>query len=102
MQKLRLACFCIQVVSSCNYRIRSVRHIRQLIDDDTANTPVCSTVITRLDYCNALLYGVTNKNIYHRIENLEYGVLVPDSASFLQNVSQAGWAMHAAIYIGEI
>ena len=30
---------------------------------DTANTLACSIVATRLDYCNAVLYGVTNKNI---------------------------------------
>jgi len=48
-----------KVVSSCNYHIQSRHHIRQLI----ANTLACSTIITRLDYCNSLLCAVTNKNI---------------------------------------
>ena len=39
------------------------RHIRKLIDEDTANTLARSIVSSRLDYCNALLYGTTNKNI---------------------------------------
>jgi len=52
-----------KVVSSCNYHIRSLRHIRHLIDRETANTTACSAVDTRLDYCNAVLYGITGKNV---------------------------------------
>jgi len=51
-----------KLVSSCNYHIR-LCHIRQLIDHDTAMTLACSSVMNRLDYCNAILYGVTNQNI---------------------------------------
>jgi len=59
------------VVQSCNYHIRSLRHIRRLIDRDTANTLACAIVNTRLDYCNALLYGVSAKNVQRlqRIQN---------------------------------
>ena len=60
-----------KLVSSCNYHIRSLRHIRQIIDRDTAMTLACSSVMNRLDYCNAILYGVTNQNILRlqRVEN---------------------------------
>jgi len=34
-----------------------------LIDWETVNRLACSIVAARLDYCNAVLYGVTNKNI---------------------------------------
>jgi Reverse transcriptase (RNA-dependent DNA polymerase) len=51
------------VVQSCNYHVRSLRHIRKLIDKDTAATLVCSIVSSRLDYCSALLYGITSKNL---------------------------------------
>ena len=51
------------VVQSCNYHIRSLRHIRKLIDKDTAATLACSIVSSRHDYCNALLYGITSKNM---------------------------------------
>jgi len=37
-------------------------HIRQLIDKDVANTLSSSIVGCRLDYCNALLNGKTQKN----------------------------------------
>jgi len=60
-----------KLVSPCNYHIRSLRHIRQIIDRDTAMTLACSSVMNRLDYCNAILYGVTNQNIVRlqRVQN---------------------------------
>ena len=60
-----------KVVSSCNYHIQSLHHIRHLIDRDTANTIACSVVATRLDYCNAVLHGVTSKNMsrLQRVQN---------------------------------
>jgi len=59
------------VVKSCNYHIRSLRHIRSLIDHDTAVTLACSIVATRLDYCNSVLNGITNTNIskLQRVQN---------------------------------
>ena len=55
------------VVQSCNYHLRSLWHIRRL----TVNTLACTIVNTRLDYCNALLYGVSAKNVQQlqRIQN---------------------------------
>jgi len=44
------------VVRSCNYHIRSLRHIRPLIDRETAVNVACSIVASRLDYCNSVLY----------------------------------------------
>jgi len=60
-----------KVVSSCNYHIRSLRHIRHLIDRDTANNIATLIVATRLDYCNVVLYGITGKNIMRlqRVQN---------------------------------
>jgi len=51
------------IVKSCNYHTRALRHIRPLIDRDTAVTLACSIVASRLDYCNSVLYGVTDTNI---------------------------------------
>jgi hypothetical protein len=60
-----------KVVQSCNYHIRGLRYVRQLIDKDMANTLSCSIVSSRLDYCNALLYGMTQKNFnsLQRVQN---------------------------------
>jgi hypothetical protein len=51
------------VVRSCNYHIRSLSHIRPLIDRETAVNLACSVVASILDYCNSVLYGVTDTNI---------------------------------------
>ena len=51
-----------KVVQSCNYHLRGLHHIRQLKDKEMANTLSCSIVSSRLDYCNALLYGMTQKS----------------------------------------
>ena len=74
---------------SCNYHICSLRHVRQLIDRDTANNLSCAVVSTRLDYCNALLYGVSAKNVQwqqhiqnslaHDMCNVVYGWSAADS-----------------------
>jgi hypothetical protein len=52
-----------KIVQSCKYHIRGLRHIRELISKDMANTLSCSIVGCRLDYCNALLYGMSQKNL---------------------------------------
>ena len=50
-------------VRACNYHLRALRHIRPLITRDAANTIACSIVCSRLDYCNTILYGVSDYNI---------------------------------------
>jgi len=49
------------VVRSCKYR--SLRHTRPLIDCETVVNLACSIVASRLDYCNSVLYGVSETNI---------------------------------------
>jgi len=51
------------VVRGCNYHLRSLRHIRPLITSEVAKIVACSMVFSRLDYCNALLYDTTDKNV---------------------------------------
>jgi len=53
-------------VISCNYHIRSLRHLRPLIDQETAVNLACSTVASRLNYCNSVSYGVSETNIAER------------------------------------
>ena len=42
---------------ACNYYTRALRHVRSLLSDDLAQTVACSIVASRLDYCNAVMYG---------------------------------------------
>jgi len=51
------------VVKSCNYHIRSLRHLRPFIDRETAVNPACSIVASRLDNCNSVLYGISETEI---------------------------------------
>ena len=59
------------IVKSSNYNIRSLRYIRPILDKTVANTIACIIVSTRLDYCNALLYNTSAKNIQRlqRVQN---------------------------------
>ena len=51
------------VCRACNYHLWSLRHIRNYITVDMANTITCSLVGSRLDYCNSILYKTTKANI---------------------------------------
>ena len=59
------------VARACNYHLRARRHIRHLIDREAANAIACSVVGSRLDYCNSILFGITDKNIcrLQRVQN---------------------------------
>ena len=52
------------IARACNYHIWAPRHIRRLITVDIAKTLVCSIVGARLDYCNSLLNGTSNKHCH--------------------------------------
>lgn len=60
-----------EVVNTCNYHLRALRHIRASLTKEVANTIACSLVLTRIDYCNSLLYGTSdrNKQRLQRIQN---------------------------------
>ena len=54
---LRFDCHASDVECACNHHTRALRHVRSLLSDEVAQTVACSIVASRLDYCNALLYG---------------------------------------------
>jgi len=45
------------VIQSCNYHAQAIRHIRDLLNQSMAQKLACSLILSRLDYCNSLLYG---------------------------------------------
>jgi hypothetical protein len=45
------------IVRACNYHMQALRHIRRSMSADVAHTVGFSIVGSRVDYCNALLYG---------------------------------------------
>ena len=47
-----------------NFQIKRISHIRDYIPEDVAKTLVTSLVLSKIDYCNSLLAGITNEAIY--------------------------------------
>ena len=60
-----------EVSRACFHHLRALRHIRPAVTVEDANMIACSVVGARLDYANAVLYGVSKKNIsrLQRIQN---------------------------------
>ena len=59
------------VEKSCNYHAHAVRHIRHLLTPELAQTLACSLILSRIDYCHALLYGAPTGTIQklQRVQN---------------------------------
>ena len=59
------------VARSCNYQSQAIRHIRHLLSTELAVTLACSLIVTRLDYCNSVLYGAPASSIQvlQRVQN---------------------------------
>ena len=52
-----------ELCRSCNYHVRTLHHIRPSLSQELANTLACSMVQSRLDYCNSLLFGMSESNL---------------------------------------
>lgn len=52
-----------QVIRSCNYHLRNIGRIRQCLTKDVAASLVHSLVASRIDYGNALLFGLPTSSI---------------------------------------
>ena len=48
-------------VRACNNHLQALRHVRQSITHDVANTMACAIIGCRLDYCNSFSWHVTEK-----------------------------------------
>ena len=53
----------VSVIRVSRYHIRAMRHMRTLIDKETATSIAVSVICTRIDYCNSVLNGVTESNM---------------------------------------
>ena len=61
---------CNAVTRSCYFNIRNIGRIRPYISEDACKTLVNSLVTSRLDYGNALLYGV-NKLLTNKLQRAQ-------------------------------
>ena len=48
-----------QIIKTCNYHIRAINHIRHLLTTDVASTLARCLILSKLDYCNSLLYNIS-------------------------------------------
>jgi hypothetical protein len=60
-----------QLSRSLNFQIRNLSRIRRFVDVNSCHNAIRSLVLSRLDYCNALLNGIPKKQIsrLQRIQN---------------------------------
>lgn len=49
------------IVKSANFHLRNVGRVRQKLTDNSTKSLIQSLVISRLDYCNGLLSGITDE-----------------------------------------
>ena len=76
-----------EVVRGCNYHLRALRHIRPRLTMECAKSIATSIVGSRLDYCNSLLHGMTQKN-FDRLQTVQNNLA--------RTVCQAAWSTDAA------
>ena len=57
--------------SSAYYHLRTISNIRHILTLDACHAAVRSLVLSRLDYCNALLSGLNNRQLdrLQRVQN---------------------------------
>ena len=56
----------------CHYHIRALKRIRPLLTVEAAKTFAVSVVGSKLDYCNCVLYGISQSNLdkLQRVQNV--------------------------------
>jgi len=59
------------VARSCNFHALAIRHIRHLLTRNLAQTLACTLILSRIDYCNAVLHGAPSGTIQklQRVQN---------------------------------
>ena len=66
-EKLSFDYYITTVIRFCNHHLRALSHIRQFLTNDMASTVARCLILSRLDYCNSLLYNITK----HQQERLQ-------------------------------
>ena len=50
-----------KVIKFANYHLRNIGKLRKFLNTDTTKSAIVSLVTSRLNYCNGLLYGITDE-----------------------------------------
>jgi len=54
-----------RVVSSCFFQLRRLRQIHRSVDEEVTKQLVTALILSRLDYCNAVLAGLPQSTLNH-------------------------------------
>ena len=67
-----------KTVSTCIYHLRRLRQLRRHVDIDTMKQLMSAFIFSRLDYCNAVLYGLPQSTIgpLQRVQNADARVIL--------------------------
>ena len=74
----------LKTVKVCNHHIRNISFIRKYLNQNTLKTLINSHVMSRLDYCNSIYYGLPNyqlkklQNVQNRAARLIKGTRLSD------------------------
>jgi len=69
-QQMSMSNHITQLCKSVNYLIRNISRIRPYLDFNTCHNTVRALILSRLDYCNVLLNGITQKDL-SRLQKLQ-------------------------------
>ena len=61
--RLSFDCHATSVARACNYHVQAIRYIHCLLTIELALTLAFSLILSRLDYCNAVLHGAPASSI---------------------------------------
>jgi len=61
------------MIRSCNYHSQAIRHIRDLLDQSTAQNLAHSLILSRLDYCKSFLHSASVK-VVSRLQRLQHNL----------------------------
>ena len=59
-----------QLCKSCYFQLRNIRYIRSNLTTEAAKTVVQALVISKLDYCNSILFGILN-NLLDKLQRVQ-------------------------------
>ena len=86
-------CTCLQYCS--DLELRSLASIHRFLTSTATATPVSAFVLSRIDYCNSLLFGSTHYVTSHlqRIQNYAARVILclPRSSSITTHLKSLHW-----------
>jgi len=63
-------------LSTAGYQLRQLRPVVRCLSDDATKTLVDAFIASRLDYCNASFFGITNE-LLCRLQSVAYRTLLP-------------------------